>query len=152
MVLIRTDGVIPYTCKFFHNLSDACVCCVTATGCTEEFLEDLLYFSETANKSDMTALFKIGYGLYVVTCTDGKKDNGLIVNTVSQVTNTPNRVAVTVNKLNYSCETIAKTGKLNISTLSQEAPFKLFQRFGFQSGKDTDKFAGFKKRGNRFAF
>ena len=93
---------------------------------------------------DPTALFNIGYGLYVVTSNDGTKDNGLIVNTVTQVTNTPNRVAVTINKLNYSCETIAKTGKLNISTLSQDAPFKLFETFGFQSGRDTDKFADFK--------
>ena len=92
---------------------------------------------------DATALFNIGYGLYVVTSNDGKKDNGLIVNTVTQVTNTPNRVAVTINKLNYSCEVIAKTGKLNISTLSQEAPFKLFQRFGFQSGREVDKFSDF---------
>ncbi len=92
---------------------------------------------------DPTALFNIGYGLYVVTTKDGEKDNGLIVNTVTQVTNTPNRVAVTVNKMNYSCQTIAKTGLLNISTLSQDAPFKLFQNFGFQSGKNVDKFAGF---------
>ena len=92
---------------------------------------------------DPTALFNIGYGLYVVTSNDGEKDNGLIVNTVTQVTNTPNRVAVTINKLNYSCDTIAKTGKLNISTLSQEAPFKIFEHFGFQSGRDTDKFADF---------
>ena len=93
---------------------------------------------------DPTALFNIGYGLYVVTSNDGTKDNGLIVNTVTQVTNTPNRVAVTINKLNYSCETIAKTGKLNISTLSQDAPFKLFELFGFHSGRDMDKFADFK--------
>ena len=92
---------------------------------------------------DPTALFSIGYGLYVVTSNDGQKDNGLIVNTVTQVTNTPNRVAVTINKLNYSCDVIAKTGKLNISTLSQEAPFAVFERFGFHSGRDTDKFAGF---------
>ncbi len=92
---------------------------------------------------DPTALFNIGYGLYVVTSNDGTKDNGLIVNAITQVTNTPNRVAVTINKLNYSCETIAKTGKMNISTLSQEAPFAIFERFGFHSGRDTDKFAGF---------
>ena len=92
---------------------------------------------------DPTALFNIGYGLYVVTSNDGKRDNGLIVNTVTQVTNTPNRVAVTINKLNYSCDVIANTGKLNISTLSQEAPFAIFERFGFHSGRDTDKFAGF---------
>ena len=93
---------------------------------------------------DPTALFNIGYGLYVVTSNDGKRDNGIIVNTVTQVTDTPNRIAVTINKRNYSCGTIAKTGKLNVSTLSVDAPFKVFQRFGFQSGKDTDKFAGFK--------
>ena len=93
---------------------------------------------------DPTALFNIGYGLYVVTSNDGKKDNGLIVNTVTQVTDNPNRIAVTINKRNYSCGVIAKTGKLNVSTLSEDAPFKLFQRFGFQSGKDTDKLADFK--------
>ena len=93
---------------------------------------------------DPTALFNIGYGLYVVTSHDGVKDNGLIVNTVTQVTDSPNRIAVTINKRNYSCDIIAKTGKLNVSTLSEDAPFKLFQRFGFQSGKDTDKLADFK--------
>ena len=93
---------------------------------------------------DPTALFNIGYGLYVVTSNDGVKDNGLIVNTVTQVTDNPNRIAVTINKRNYSCGTIAKTGMLNVSTLSEDAPFKLFQRFGFQSGKDTDKLADFK--------
>ena len=93
---------------------------------------------------DPTALFSIGYGLYVVTSREGDQDNGLIVNAVTQVTNTPNRVAVTVNKMNYSCGVIAKTGVLNISTLSQDAPFKLFQRFGFQSGKDINKFWDFK--------
>ena len=92
---------------------------------------------------DPTALFNIGYGLYVVTSNDGEKDNGLIVNTVTQVTNTPNRGAVTINKLHHSCDVIAKTGKLNISTLSQDAPFAVFERFGFHSGRDTDKFAGF---------
>jgi len=92
---------------------------------------------------DPEALNSIGYGLYVVTSRDGNKDNGLIVNTVTQVTNTPNRVAVTVNKLNYSCEVIAKTGVLNISVLSEDAPFQLFEHFGFHSGRDVDKFADF---------
>ena len=93
---------------------------------------------------DPAALYHIGYGLYVVTSREGEQDNGLIVNTVTQVTNTPNRVAVTVNKLNYSCDVIARTGQLNISALDQDAPFKLFENFGFQSGKDVDKFAGFR--------
>ena len=96
----------------------------------------------TANKNDLTALFNIGYGLYVVTTNDGTRDNGLIVNTVSQVTNTPNRIAVTINKQNYSFHTIQKTGVLNVNCLDVSAPFSLFQRFGFQSGRTVDKFAG----------
>ena len=92
---------------------------------------------------DPAALFNIGYGLYVVTSKDGSKDNGLIVNAVTQITNTPNRVAVTVNKLNHSCETIAKTGLLNICTLSEDAPFGVFETFGFQSGRNVNKFADF---------
>ena len=96
----------------------------------------------TANKNDLTALFNIGYGLYVITSNDGKKDNGLIVNTVAQVTSTPNRIAVTINKQNYSHYVIKQTGKMNLNCLSEEAPFSLFQRFGFQSGRNVDKFAG----------
>lgn len=96
----------------------------------------------TANKNDLTALFNIGYGLYVVTTNDGTRDNGLIVNTVSQVTNTPNRITVTINKQNYSFHTIQKTGVLNVNCLDVSAPFSLFQRFGFQSGRTVDKFAG----------
>lgn len=98
--------------------------------------------SDTANKNDLTALFNIGYGLYVVTCNDGKKDNGLIVNTVTQVTNTPNRIAVTINKDNYSHHVIKQSGTMNINCLSQDAPFSVFEQFGFQSGRTADKFAG----------
>ena len=97
---------------------------------------------ETANKNDLSALFKIGYGLYVVTSNDGKKDNGLIVNTVSQVTNTPNRIAVTINKENYSHHVIKQTGVMNLNCLSTDAPFSVFETFGFQSGRTADKFAG----------
>ncbi len=96
--------------------------------------------SETANKNDLTALFNIGYGLYVVTSNDGKKDNGLIVNTVTQVTNTPNRVAVTVNKENYSHHVIKQTGIMNINCLTTDAPFMVFETFGFKSGRNTNKF------------
>ena len=96
----------------------------------------------TANKNDLTALFNIGYGLYVVTTNDGTKDNGLIVNTISQVTNTPNRIAVTINKQNYSYHTIRKTGVLNVNCLDVSAPFSVFERFGFQSDRTADKFAG----------
>ena len=81
---------------------------------------------ETANKNDLSALFNIGYGLYVVTSKDGDKDNGLIVNTVTQVTNTPNRVAVTINKQNYSHHIIAQTGMMNVNCLDVSAPFAVF--------------------------
>ena len=96
---------------------------------------------DTANKNDLSALFNLGYGLYVVTSNDGKKDNGLIVNTVSQVTNTPNRIAVTINKENYSHHIIKQTGIMNVNCLSTDAPFSVFETFGFQSGRTTDKFA-----------
>ncbi len=98
--------------------------------------------SSSVNKNDMTALFKIGYGLYVVTSRDGSHDNGLIVNTVSQVTNTPNRIAVTINKDNYSHHVIKQTGIMNVNCLSVEAPFRVFERFGFQSGRNVNKFEG----------
>ena len=96
---------------------------------------------ETANKHDMAALYKLGYGLYVVTSNDGKKDNGLIVNTVTQVTNTPNRIAVTINKANYSHHVIKQTGVMNVNCLTVDAPFHVFEVFGFQSGRNVDKFA-----------
>jgi len=108
-----------------------------------ELCQDYLAMQEsTANKNDLKALFNIGYGLYVVTCNDGKKDNGLIVNTVSQVTSTPNRIAVTINKQNYSHHVIKQSGEMNINCLSTEAPFSVFENFGFTSGRNTDKFAG----------
>ncbi len=97
--------------------------------------------SETADKNDLSALFNIGYGLYVVTSNDGKKDNGLIVNTITQVTSTPNRIAVTINKENYSHHVIKQTGKMNVNCLSTDAPFSVFEQFGFCSGRNTDKFA-----------
>ena len=96
----------------------------------------------TADKNDLSALFNIGYGLYVVTSNDGRRDNGLIVNTVTQVTNTPNRVAVTINKENYSHHVIKQTGKMNVCCLTEDAPFKVFEVFGFTSGRNVDKFAG----------
>ncbi len=101
----------------------------------------LAQHDETANKNDLTALFNIGYGLYVVTSNDGKKDNGLIVNTVSQVTNSPNRVAVCINKENYSHHIIKQTGIMNVNCLSVDAPFSVFEAFGFRSGRTVDKFA-----------
>ena len=110
---------------------------------TDELCKEYIAQSdELANKNDMTALFRIGYGLYVVTSNDGKKDNGLIVNTVTQLTDTPNRIAVNINKANYSHHVIKQTGVLNVNCLSVDAPFSVFQQFGFQSGRSVDKFAG----------
>ena len=94
------------------------------------------------NSLDLSALLRIGYGLYVVTSRDEEKDNGLIVNTITQVTNTPNRVAVTINKDNYSHHIIRKTGILNVNCLDVSAPFSLFENFGFRSGRTADKFQG----------
>ena len=89
------------------------------------------------------AMFKLSYGLFVLTTKDGDKDNGCIINTVTQLTDVKKRVTIAVNKANLSHDTILKTGVFNVSVLTQEAPFALFQRFGFHSGRDTDKFEGF---------
>ena len=95
-----------------------------------------------SDKINNSALFNIGYGLYVITSKDENgKDNGLIVNAVMQVTNTPNRIAVAINKQNYSHDTIKASGIMNVNCLSVEAPFSVFERFGFASGRDTNKFA-----------
>ena len=104
--------------------------------------EYLAQQDSTADKNDLSALFNIGYGLYVVTSNDGRRDNGLIVNTVTQVTNTPNMIAVTINKANYSHHIIKQTGRMNINCLTVDAPFKVFEAFGFVSGRNVDKFAG----------
>ena len=105
----------------------------------DDLCQDYLARSpQTAKKNDMTALFRLGYGLYVVTCNDGKKDNGLIVNTVSQVSD--NKIAVCINKRNYSCHVIEQSKILNVNCLSVDAPFDIFKRFGFQSGRTVDKF------------
>ncbi len=104
--------------------------------------EYLAQKDDTANKNDLAALLNIGYGLYVVTSNDGKKDNGLIVNTVTQVTSSPNRIAVAICKENYSYHVIKQTGKMNINCLSVDAPFKVFESFGFRSGRNVNKFEG----------
>ena len=106
----------------------------------EEILREYREKGTMPIENDPTALFSIGYGLYVVTSNDGKRDNGLIVNTVTQVTNTPNRIAVTINKSNYSHHVIKNTGIMNVNCLSTDAPFAVFERFGFVSGRNVDKF------------
>ncbi len=116
--------------------------CAQLENLADELCKEYLALQDsTANKNDLTALFNIGYGLYVVTSNDGKKDNGLIVNTVTQVTNTPNRIAVTICKENYSHHVIKQTGKMNINCLTVDAPFLVFEKFGFVSGRNVDKFA-----------
>jgi len=89
-----------------------------------------------------TALYKISYGLFMLTTTDGEKQNGCIVNTVSMLTDNPKRIVVFVNKANYSEELLRKTGVFNVSVLTETAPFELFKQFGFVSGRDKDKFEG----------
>ncbi len=93
-------------------------------------------------KVEPNAFFKLSYGLFVLSTNDGKKDNGCIINTVTQLTDTPKRITIAVNKQNYSHDTLMKTGEFNVSVLSEDAPFKVFQQFGFCSGRDKDKFAG----------
>lgn len=91
-------------------------------------------------KIESASLFKISYGLYVVTCNDGMKDNGLIVNTVIQQASSPLTISVTINKANYSHDVIKSTGKMNVNCLNINTPFDIFENFGFKSGKDSDKF------------
>ena len=91
---------------------------------------------------DQTALFKIEYGLYVVTSNDGKKDNGMIVNTVTQLTDKPFRVAVNINKANYTHDVVRKTKKMNVNILTQDTTFDLIKKYGFVSGRDINKFEG----------
>ena len=101
------------------------------------------------NQLDDKALFKLGYGLYVVTTGDGQKDNGCIINTVTQLTDKPLKVAVNINKANYSHHLAKETGKLNVNVLTEDAPFSVFETFGFKSGRNTDKFEGVEyKRAN----
>ena len=88
------------------------------------------------------AMFKLTYGLFMLTTTDGEKQNGCIVNTVSMLTDNPKRIVVFVNKANYSEELLRKTGIFNVSVLTESTPFDVFKQFGFVSGRDKDKFEG----------
>lgn len=101
----------------------------------------------SAGQIDKNVMNKLTYGLFALFTNDGNKDNACIINTVSQVTDSPMRVSVYINKANYSCDTVMKTGKFNICVLDESAPFALYQRFGFASGRDTNKLEGFKALG-----
>ncbi len=92
---------------------------------------------------DPKTMYRLTYGLFVVTAREGEKDNGCITNTVGQVTSEPNQISVAVNKSNYTCGMISRTRRLTVSVLSEAADFELFRHFGFQSGKDVQKFADF---------
>lgn len=98
---------------------------------------------------DPKAMYALSYGLFVLTARQGEKDNGCIINTATQVTTTPNRITIAVNKSNYTHDMVLATGRFTLSILSQEAPFSLFQRFGFQSGRDVDKFDGYQEHSVR---
>lgn len=89
------------------------------------------------------AMYALSYGLFVLTTREGEKDNGCIINTGMQVTTTPNRILFAVNKGNYTHDLLLKSSRFTLSVISEEADFSLFQRFGFQSGREVDKFAGF---------
>ncbi len=93
-------------------------------------------------KLDGKAMFKLSYGLFVLTARDGAKDNGCIINTAAQLTSSPMRISITVNKANYTHDMIQKTGVFNVSVLSESTPFSVFQQYGFQSGRTADKLSG----------
>lgn len=88
-------------------------------------------------------MYHLTYGLFVLTARLGEKDNGCIINTAGQVTSTPNRISITVNKDNLTHDLVKESGKFNISILSERADFDIFKHFGFQTGRETDKFDGY---------
>ena len=103
---------------------------------------------------DMSAMFKISYGLFVLSAKNSSKQNGCIVNTVMQVTSTPNRIVVAVNKNNFTHDMIVASKEFNVSMLSTSVPFEVFKHFGFHSGKDVNKFETFNHKiaGNGIAY
>lgn len=92
---------------------------------------------------NQAAMFQLSYGLFVLSAKNGEKDNGCIVNTVQQITTTPNRISIAVNKYNFTHDMIKDTGSFNVSILSEEVTFDIFKHFGFQSGRDVDKLKNF---------
>ena len=94
---------------------------------------------------DKKAMYKLSYGLFVLTARESEKDNGCIINTAIQAASEPNQLSICVNKANYTHDMIERTGKFTVSVLSENAQFELFKHFGFQSGRDTNKFESFRK-------
>ena len=99
--------------------------------------------SESVMTVNPSVMFKLSYGLFVLTARDGVKDNGCIINTVTQITDSSIKISIVVNKSNYTNDIILKTGEFNVSVLTENTPFKIFEHFGYKSGKDTDKFEGY---------
>ena len=97
------------------------------------------------NNMDRKAMYRLSYGLFVLTAREAEKDNGCIINTAIQAASEPNQLSICVNKTNYTHDMIERTGKFTVSVLSQNAQFELFKHFGFQSGRNTNKFETFKK-------
>jgi len=89
------------------------------------------------------AMYKLSYGLFVLTAREGAKDNGCIINTAIQAASTPNQISICVNKANYTHDMIMRTGAFTISVISQKASFELFEHFGFQTGREVEKFADY---------
>ena len=126
--------------------------CAAAQAAKKQDIRDILRISPAemavgtgaaaADAIDPNAMFKFSYGLFVLTAKDGSKDNGCIINTAAQLTDTPKRITIAVNKANYTHDMILKTGVFNVSVLSEDAQMATFQRFGFQSGRNADKFEG----------
>lgn len=85
------------------------------------------------------AMFKLSYGLFILTAKEKDKDNGCIINTVTQVTSEPNRIVIAVNKSNYTHDMILKTGKFNVSVLTEKSKFETYKHWGFQTGATTNK-------------
>ena len=94
-------------------------------------------------KMDKKAMYKLSYGLFVLTAKEAEKDNGCIINTAIQAASEPNQLSICVNKLNYTHDMVLRSGEFTVSVLSQDAKFDLFKQFGFQSGRDVDKFENF---------
>ena len=91
---------------------------------------------------DKTAFYKLSYGLYLLTAREGEKENGCIINTAIQCASEPKLISICVINKNLTCDMIRNTGRFNVSVLTESTPFSFFQRFGMQSGRDVDKFAG----------
>ena len=92
---------------------------------------------------DKKAMYKLTYGLFVLTSEAGGRESGCIINTAGQVTSEPNRISIAVNKANFTHDLVKEGGRFNVSILSEDASFDTFQHFGFQSGRETDKFGGY---------